>query len=335
MLIAETKNGERILAQDCHKEQSDLRCPQCQKAVILKKGALKIPHFAHRHLADCQSFSEGETAEHLQNKLFLQNWTKTGILEAYLPELKQRPDILWQNIAIEVQCSSMKMARFLERTENYQAHGYHPWWLLGKNLGPKRSGHAFTSLQKGATYFSPDQGAWLWLIRADTKAVWLLYDIHWSYQGINQFRVKKWFYKTDALSQLFVYRPHLTQATWAENDYRLYLQKKLMMQQRGVRRLQDKLYLLGGNLIDLPTWCYTASCYHFFFEDQLLFLRYCFLISTDFKEWLTYLKKLDFVWLFPLVSQKAILTGVYQECILLSQKQTFSAEKDKNMIHLF
>src|SRR5699024_273065 len=320
MLIAQKTSGEKILAQECLKSEKDLLCPLCKQPVILKKGTIKIPHFAHLRREDCQSFSEGETQEHLQNKLFLQKWTQKGVLEAYLPELKQRPDLLLDFLAIEVQCSSLKIERFMERTNNYLKHGYHPWWLLGKKLGPNKLQQPFTTLQKAVTYYSKQKGFFLWLIRADSKEIWLLYDLHWHFQGNVHFKIKKWHFLEVPLSQMFQFQVNRTPFQWGQNDYRMHLQKKLMTEQEGARRLQEKIYLQGGNLLDLTSWCYEASPYQFFFEDQLLFLRFSFLQTKNYQEWLEQLKNLEFSWLFPLASQKLILEEIYNECIFLSKK---------------
>ena len=93
-----------------------------------------------------------------------------------------------------------------------------------------------------------------------------------------------------------------------------------MTEQERARRLQEKIYLQGRNLLDLPSWCYEASPYQFFFEDQLLFLRFSFLQTKNYQEWLEQLKNLEFSWLFPLASQKLILEEIYNECIFLSKK---------------
>lgn len=99
MIIALTKTNEYIQAGD-NKAQllKNLICPSCGKRVFLKKGESKIPHFSHHPKEACKVFTEGETREHLEGKLALYNFfKKKGYkvkLEAYLKNLKQRPDIL-------------------------------------------------------------------------------------------------------------------------------------------------------------------------------------------------------------------------------------------------
>ncbi|MDN6127951.1 MAG: competence protein, partial [Tetragenococcus halophilus] len=54
--------------------------------------------------------------------------------------------------------------------------------------------------------------------------------------------------------------------------------------------------------------------YQFFFEDELLFLRFCYLKTGSFSQWLKKIKYLEHSWLYPFASQKAILQAIYIEC---------------------
>ena len=115
----------------------------------LRKGLLKRHHFAHYAAANCEVFSEGETEEHLSAKELLYEWLtdETIEIEAYLPDLQQRPDLLVGKTAIEVQCSALSWRRFVQRTEKYLAYNYSPWWLPGKHLQPQLH-HRWTVLQR-------------------------------------------------------------------------------------------------------------------------------------------------------------------------------------------
>ncbi|EOA3459960.1 competence protein CoiA [Enterococcus hirae] len=122
MMVAIDKHGKRYLATTCTKRQS-LFCPACKEPVILKTGQQKTAHFAHKNLQDCFGFSEKETTEHLQLKKYFFEWcrqfvTHPPVLEAYLPALRQRPDILCGDLAIEIQCSVLAYERMKERTKD-------------------------------------------------------------------------------------------------------------------------------------------------------------------------------------------------------------------------
>src|SRR5690554_1948582 len=98
MLIAINHQHQQITAHKDLSKQDHYSCPACQSPVHLKAGSVMRPHFAHYKKSHCAVFSEGETEEHLEGKQQLYDWLKslgyTVEMEAYLPEMKQRPDIL-------------------------------------------------------------------------------------------------------------------------------------------------------------------------------------------------------------------------------------------------
>ncbi|MCY7111235.1 competence protein CoiA, partial [Streptococcus oralis] len=88
-------------------------------------------------------------AEHLNLKAELFRWAvqKEEVeVEAFLPALQQIADLLVdKKLALEVQCSSLRIERLQERTLSYRQHGYQVLWLLGRKLWLKDS---LTRLQK-------------------------------------------------------------------------------------------------------------------------------------------------------------------------------------------
>ncbi|GAA3021964.1 competence protein CoiA [Tetragenococcus solitarius] len=321
MLIANSSSKSRLDARTFKPEEhkkTSLFCPSCHEAVFFKQGKVKLSHFAHFSHTQCMSFSEGETCEHLACKDFLVSWSQEGQLEAYLPKLQQRPDILYKNIAIEVQCSSLPVERYVERTQNYLDNGYLPWWLFGKKLSPKNK---FTPLQKAGTYYHRGSGFYFWLSKADIKEIWLLYHIRWHYRRGFFYKIKKWRINELSLTELFTKLPSKpSNLAWDTRQYRFLIYKKLYQKQPKTIRLQEKLYLLGTTFQELPDWCYQPSLYQFYFEDKLLLLRYCYLKTASFFQWLEQIKILGHPWLYPLVSQKEILQAIYAECQQLLKK---------------
>lgn len=97
MLIAMDAQHQLVNAATADR-QIEYYCPGCVQPVRLKRGAVIVPHFAHVHATDCDAFSEGETTDHLRGKQQLATWFAasgyTVRLEAGLPEIHQRPDIL-------------------------------------------------------------------------------------------------------------------------------------------------------------------------------------------------------------------------------------------------
>lgn len=146
ILSAVTSDGKIIIpAQHARTFLNDLRtnttfsCIQCSEQVILKNGLLKTPHFAHTRDKSCfQTFSEGESEDHLKGKLhlleFFQKHSLPVQLEAYLPFLQQRPDLYVQDkpnaIAIEFQCSQIPVSAMEKRTAGYVTKQITPLWIL-------------------------------------------------------------------------------------------------------------------------------------------------------------------------------------------------------------
>lgn len=114
-------------------------CPACGERVILRQGKSKISHFAHFSNSRCIDNQEGETYEHLLGKQQIFEWALKNEwqpeLEVYLPEIKQRADLLvtinGKKVAIEFQCSSLKVQRLKERNQGYSSLNYKFWWILG------------------------------------------------------------------------------------------------------------------------------------------------------------------------------------------------------------
>lgn len=170
MFIAEKEQGDLINLMLYTKDEiaelpaQEWRCRSCKQRLMLKNGPLKVAHFAHHQNSQCQCFSEGETAEHLSGKQLLANWCEKYQLkyelEAYLPELRQRPDVLVNDkIALEFQCSSLPLERLVERTENYQRHGYQVIWLLGQHFFVNQK---LSVIQRGCLAYHQKSGFYLW-----------------------------------------------------------------------------------------------------------------------------------------------------------------------------
>lgn len=184
MLIALNNQNKHVLAhEEGKKNKVHYLCPVCKGSVCLKKGEIKLPHFAHLQSEKCQVFSEGETEEHLIGKRLLYNWfIQQGIpcqLEAYIPSLKQRPDlVIWlssdQPCAIEFQCSPLSIKRLKERTKGYKNAGYTVYWILGNAFFPKKS---FTASQRAFFTYRQDLGFQLYYLDALKKELLCLVHI--------------------------------------------------------------------------------------------------------------------------------------------------------------
>lgn len=131
-LIQLSLNDDRQALKQLRKQQKFF-CPACQSPVHLKIGTKNIPHFAHVRDAACHgAFSERESAIHLTGKSQLFDWLQrigNPQLEAHIPMIQQRPDILYDDIAIEFQYSRLSKERFDERNAGYAKAGLKPLWI--------------------------------------------------------------------------------------------------------------------------------------------------------------------------------------------------------------
>ena len=118
---------------------SQFICPQCENPLRLKIGNVVIPHFAHITLTTClTSFSERESPAHLKGKQQLAEYfSRIGCeveVEAYLPKIAQRPDLLIRQenkrFAIEFQCSVISIEDVIKRNRGYKSIKLPSIWLL-------------------------------------------------------------------------------------------------------------------------------------------------------------------------------------------------------------
>lgn len=125
-------------------------CPVCNRPYEYCHGKVKTPYFRHMDKEKCEDkYSESETEEHIQGKRDLYEWIKkqngitNAILEGWIPETKQRPDIMFEynnkRYVIEYQCSPIA-SEYFERHELYQAVGIRDIWICGteKYLGSNK-----------------------------------------------------------------------------------------------------------------------------------------------------------------------------------------------------
>lgn len=122
-------------------EKKILLCPVCNKPYEYCHGKIKTPYFRHIEKMSCDyQYNEPETEEHLKGKRDLFEWikkqpnVKNAVLEGWIPETKQRPDIMFEyknkKYVIEYQCSPIS-TDYIERHELYDAAGINDIWICG------------------------------------------------------------------------------------------------------------------------------------------------------------------------------------------------------------
>lgn len=331
MLFAYTEKKEMISASEID-ENRKCFCPDCGERLIRKAGKIKIPHFAHVQNTKCHGLSEGETPEHLALKQLLYQWgsrfESNWRIEEPLSDLPQRPDLLQERLAVEIQCSPLKSSRLEERIVGYSQKNYQDWWLLGKKLWPKEK---FSHLQKQFCSFDKDRGLHLWLL--EEKQLRLLYHIH-EIDGLVYYE-EQWPSFSQPLKEILHFSvskrpPHLFPTIETVTERKQNLSLKLVQSNPGIRDLQHYFYQERRHLLYLPDWMYFPSRYFFFYQEDLLVFRYLFEkekknASLIFQKFLDYRQANQREWLFYRIDQRQILERLYLEAIFCQRKAKVSS----------
>ncbi|ANK63421.1 competence protein CoiA [Loigolactobacillus backii] len=258
MLIAKYEDGTLCYANQYTttelqkiRQQHQFYCPSCAAKVKLRVGPYKIAHFAHQN--QCASSNEGETSEHLAGKLFLLNYCQNQgwkcALEAFLPELQQRPDILVTlpqvKIALEFQCSPISIKQLSKRTEMYRQNGYRVYWLLGSRYHDLRH---WSAKKRAFLRYSKQAGFHLFLLEAVQKRLWLVHHVR-------QYGVPiKVSYQRQRLGMILLtgHKPPTNAVIEAQTIY-----KQLYRGAPIVQGLQATCYLAGHHLAGAPWACHS------------------------------------------------------------------------------
>lgn len=254
MLSAINGEGKVVTLLENEKVQREpFFCPACHGAVRLKQGKILRKHFAHLSLRDCHFYHENESAEHLELKarLFTSLAANHKVeVEKVLPALQQIADLLvFDKLALEVQCSRLSIERLCERTQAYRKAGYQVLWLLGKKLWLK---DRLSPLQKQFLYFSQNMGFHLWELDLEQCLVRLKYLIHEDLKGNCHYLSQTAHFSDDLLA--FFRLPFQKQGLSSyciemDTQFLVYLQRQLYYRQPKWLALQAEYYQKGDNLL--------------------------------------------------------------------------------------
>lgn len=150
MLVAQSSGGGYVEASR-HLDGGDFGCPDCRGEVVLKRGRVVVPHFAHRPGADCES--AGESIRHLLAKQILaEGFRSCGyevLIEARYPEARRRVDVAvhvpnatgLSDFAVEVQDSVIDAREMARRSRDdwYSRRALTRWVWTGQRAAPMLS----------------------------------------------------------------------------------------------------------------------------------------------------------------------------------------------------
>lgn len=132
MIQSMNSNGEIVQAQFAERN-TDYYCTVCQQKVVLRRGAMKLPHFSHRSIYDCFSnVYRKESLSHLQGKYMLYRMfgAHHASLEYFISEIEQIPDILLkEGVALELQLSIIPAHIIASRTAGYRSLDMKVCWI--------------------------------------------------------------------------------------------------------------------------------------------------------------------------------------------------------------
>lgn len=135
MLIAFDKNNQRVCASDAEKGD-EFYCPYCSSPMLVKKGAIKVPHFAHISATTTCEYDR-ESKEHMLTKLSIYDWLaeqRVDEVDMEYPLEECRPDIFFvhqgKKVAVEIQLSPIPAAEIILRTQLMNRQGIHVLWLI-------------------------------------------------------------------------------------------------------------------------------------------------------------------------------------------------------------
>lgn len=140
-------DNTKVLARQTEKVDAPFSCPRCVGEVILRKGQIKVHHFAHKPPVTC-SLGQGETEQHLRAKLAIydallpkENVTDLEIEEDFgtsVADIFARID--GKPVAVEIQRSALSVNDIVARTRNYHRLGIAVLWVgvLSSNLSTEQ-----------------------------------------------------------------------------------------------------------------------------------------------------------------------------------------------------
>lgn len=136
-------DNQKVIAINVSKSSNTYHCPDCDHLVILNKGLKKVHYFRHRRFSQCAN--KGESALHMETKLdiyqYLVEKCGSNLIDIEVEQRLSgilRADVYFRTrqgnqVAIEVQVSSLTVQEVYRRTELYQSIGIYVLWILPFN----------------------------------------------------------------------------------------------------------------------------------------------------------------------------------------------------------
>lgn len=129
-------SNQKVLARAVAKAEGPFHCPKCRRELNIRKGPVKIHHFAHKPPITC-SYGAGESEAHRRAKesIYEALQRTSGVTTVELEKdwgavvSDVYAEIKGHRVAFEVQISNLTMTEILDRTRAYAALGIAVLWL--------------------------------------------------------------------------------------------------------------------------------------------------------------------------------------------------------------
>jgi competence protein CoiA len=136
LTAARQTDGHKVAAWEVERGDGPFLCFCCRQAVMLRKGDIKAPHFAHLPPVTCE-YGAGESEAHRRCKKAiyeaLSSHPRVRKCEMERDLVTVRPDVsAYVNdvpVAVEVQLSNLSLAKIQYRTAEYARKGIYVLWL--------------------------------------------------------------------------------------------------------------------------------------------------------------------------------------------------------------
>lgn len=135
-MLTAKQNGKIVIARYAQKP-GEFTCPECGELVTLRKGSVKVHHFAHRSTSDC-GYGKGESELHMDLKMqifdALVEHPNVESVEIEKSFGAMRADVFavisGRYVAFEIQLSALSIDDLVRRTQNYANNGIAVIWIL-------------------------------------------------------------------------------------------------------------------------------------------------------------------------------------------------------------
>lgn len=128
MFYAKDSNGKRVFIDNAV-VMEDYFCPICGAELVMRKGDIRLHHFAHKSLKECSdTWHYDMTDWHYDWQLRFPEECREIVMEK--DGIKHRADVCFDNNVIEFQHSHLSQEEFDERNDFYTSLGYKVIWVF-------------------------------------------------------------------------------------------------------------------------------------------------------------------------------------------------------------